>query len=177
MQTNSKVNKNHLSRLLPKLYDEIVKREYDGNYLLAVQHFEEISEKRLREVLRDYYKTERSLNQAWRARKGNLYEYAVFKALKQVIASDEELNGNLRLTLGNSMEDPIKDQIVIRNWSDILPDVDIIILDKNNCVKAIVSCKTSLRERLTETAFWKRELEKQKKNRCKDHFYNPRQRQ
>lgn len=27
---------------------------------------------------------------------------------------------------------------------------------------AIISCKTSLRERLTETAFWKRELEKNK---------------
>ncbi len=33
---------------------------------------------------------------------------------------------------------------------------------KTNFVRVIISCKTSLRERLTETAFWKRELEKTK---------------
>ncbi|MEM2288710.1 MAG: BsaWI family type II restriction enzyme [Sulfolobales archaeon] len=54
-----------------------------------------------------------------------------------------------------------RNQIAIRNWDDILPDVDLLIVDKNNqLVKAIASCKTSLRERLTETAFWKRELER-----------------
>ncbi|MFN3805163.1 MAG: BsaWI family type II restriction enzyme [Pyrobaculum sp.] len=50
----------------------------------------------------------------------------------------------------------MKEQLQIRNWSDILPDVDIAIVDKlSRNVKVVISCKTSLRERLTETAFWK----------------------
>jgi len=35
-----------------------------------------------------------------------------------------------------------------------------LLIDKEvSRIKAIISCKTSLRERLTETAFWKREIE------------------
>ena len=52
-----------------------------------------------------------------------------------------------------------KDGFVIKNWSEIFPDVDLLIV-KENKVEVIISCKTSLRERLTETAFWKRELER-----------------
>jgi len=44
-----------------------------------------------------------------------------------------------------------------KGWTD----VDILIIEKyTNSVIAILLYKTSLRERLTETAFWKRELEK-----------------
>lgn len=54
-----------------------------------------------------------------------------------------------------------KDQIKIENWSEILPDADMLLIDrKKRFARAIISCKTSLRERLTETAFWKREQEK-----------------
>jgi len=63
--------------------------------------------------------------------------------------------------MGDEALDSQKDQIVIRNWNDIFPDVDILIVERgSNLIMAILSCKTSLRERLTETAFWKRELEK-----------------
>ena len=75
--------------------------------------------------------------------------------------NDEILKDKIVVMMGDEALILHKDQIVIRNWCDIFPDVDILIIEKQtNSVIAILSCKTSLRERLTETAFWKRELEK-----------------
>ena len=50
----------------------------------------------------------------------------------------------------------------MKNWSDIFPDVDFVIVNKVcNKAMAIISCKTSLRERLTETAFGVKSLNKE----------------
>ena len=66
--------------------------------------------------------------------------------------------------VGDDALEAYKDDIVIRNWSEIFPDVDLLLVEKEtNKILAILSCKTSLRERLTETAFWKREMEKVRK--------------
>lgn len=137
-------------------YDRIVEEEFGGDYLKALEMFDSIAEDRIRERLPLYYRDRKiNLDQAWKAYKGTLYEYAVYRYIKYIIESKcleyQVLKGNeIRL---------YKDQIAIKNWSYILPDVDLLIVKDNN-VKAILSCKTSLRERLTETAFWKRELEK-----------------
>ncbi|MEM0241354.1 MAG: BsaWI family type II restriction enzyme [Candidatus Nezhaarchaeales archaeon] len=140
-------------------YEDVVTKGFQGDYLEAVKCFESVSETKIRRDLNQFYKNFRSADQAWKTCKGVLYEYAVFKAIKQVI-DNSQLRNSLQVVRGREV-DTYRDQIVIRNWNDILPDVDLLIVDKNNqLVKAIASCKTSLRERLTETAFWKRELEK-----------------
>lgn len=78
-----------------------------------------------------------------------------------IIDEEEKLRRYFEVLLGDEEMEIYADQIVIRNWNDILPDVDILLVEKEtNAVRAIISCKTSLRERLTETAFWKREIEK-----------------
>jgi len=80
---------------------------------------------------------------------------------------DPELSRKFIVAISDETLLNYKDQLIIRNWSEIFPDVDIFIVEKRtNSVKAIISCKTSIRERLTETAFWKRELEKS--DRTKD---------
>jgi len=143
-------------------YDSIVEEVYNGDYLCAVQRFEEIAEKGLRRIMDKYYDKPRSRDQAWRSCKGALYEYAVLRAIEYIVNSDKKLRLELDIIPGIYVkEQPYAKQVVIRNWSDIYPDVDILIVEKKTrLVKAIISCKTSLRERLTETAFWKKELEK-----------------
>jgi len=155
----------NIREILEQKYMEIVESEYGGDYLEALQNFESISEGRLRSILKQYYDNQRSRDQAWKNFKGKLYEFAVFKFLKQVIQKNKEWNTKLSIVLGDNLKQ-YRDQIAIKNWSDIYPDVDILIVDKNkNLVRAIISCKTSLRERLTETAFWKRELDRNKRTR------------
>ncbi len=146
---------------LRDLYDRTVKDKYNKNYLDALKNFNAIAENYLRPVLSNYYSLERSMNQAWKTCKGSLYEFAVINTLKQIIENNEILRNKLDVILGDDVSYEHTSQIVIKNWCDILPDVDMVLVERDaNKVKAILSCKTSLRERLTETAFWKRELEK-----------------
>ncbi|MEM0302483.1 MAG: BsaWI family type II restriction enzyme [Archaeoglobaceae archaeon] len=81
--------------------------------------------------------------------------------MNQVIQNDTNLRDRFEIATGDEALAQYREQIAIKNWNEILPDADILVLRKETKrVKAIISCKTSLRERLTETAFWKRELEK-----------------
>ncbi|MEM3984168.1 MAG: BsaWI family type II restriction enzyme [Sulfolobales archaeon] len=140
-------------------YEDMATKDFQGAHLQTVKHFESLSETKIRHNLNLFYKNSRSTDQAWKTCKGALYEYAVFKAIKQVI-DNSRLRNSLKVVKGREIY-IYRNQIAIRNWNDIFPDVDLLIVDKDNqLVKAIASCKTSLRERLTETAFWKRELER-----------------
>jgi len=147
-------------------YDVLVREEYNEDYMNAITNFDNLAENKLRGVLKEFYDKEKSRNQAWKTCKGHLYEYAIFKAINQVVQKNEILRDRFKILMGDDALQQYGDRVVIRNWSDIFPDVDILILDKNtDQVKVIASCKTSLRERLTETAFWKRELEKNRSTR------------
>jgi len=146
-------------------YDEVVSKKYKNDYINALESFESIAEKIIRPLFTEYLerlgKPKRSIDQSWRKRKGDLYEYAVIQALKNIIEQDEKLKNKLQVLGKWEIKQSIKDKIAIRNWSKIYPDVDILILDtRENKVITIISCKTSLRERLTETAYWKYELMK-----------------
>ncbi len=146
--------RNDILQRLKERYDQTVLTIYEGDYLKAVEHFEEIAEGTLRNELSFFYSKQRSRDQAWKTCKGTVYEYAVFRCIQQEIEGTDK-----RALFGDEALQQHRDQIVIHNWSDIFPDADILILKEDEVV-AIVSCKTSLRERLTETAFWKRELER-----------------
>ena len=75
-------------------------------------------------------------------------------------------NSEYDVTLGSKLKLDLKKQVSIKNWVEIYPDMDLIVINKQtNRVEVIISCKTSLRERLTETAFWKQELEKNVKTK------------
>jgi len=149
-------------RLLKKLYDEYVKNS-KKKFLETVEKFENITENDIRpkfiERLKKSSKSQRSIDQAWRNCKGSLYEYAICKALDEILAEDVSLAQKIDVIHGSRLNTHVRNQLTIRNWSDILPDVDFAIINKNcGKVVAVLSCKTSLRERLTETAFWAGEL-------------------
>ncbi|MDL1973014.1 MAG: BsaWI family type II restriction enzyme [Deltaproteobacteria bacterium] len=146
---------------LKRNYDQIIINGYHGNFLEALKNFDLIAENNLRSTLRTHYSNQRSRDQAWKTCKGSLYEYAVFRYIQNIIENNRKLKDKIMVMMGDDASISHRNQIVIRNWSDIFPDVDILIIEKDtNLVIVILSCKTSLRERLTETAFWKRELEK-----------------
>ncbi len=154
------------TELLEKLVDGLnvtVLNDLNGDFLESLKRFDSIAEKRLRPLLEGFYPNERSRDQAWRTCKGSLYEYAVFQYINSLIYKKKHLREGLTVFMGDYVLDEYRDQISIRNWNDIFPDVDILLIERRtNRVKAILSCKTSLRERLTETAFWKRELERKR---------------
>lgn len=150
------------SGFLKNLYNDYVNKT-SMSFLQAVEKFEEITEEYIRpkfiNVLEDSGKSSRSIDQAWKSCKGSLYEYAICRALDEFLMRDTSLAQRIDIIHGSNLNVNTKNQLAIRNWSDILPDVDFVIVNKI-CGKviAVLSCKTSLRERLTETAFWAKEL-------------------
>jgi len=146
---------------LQKEYDEIVIKQYHGDFLGTLKNFDLLAENSLRGILIGYYSNQRSRDQAWKTCKGSLYKYAVFRYIQSIIESNNQLKEKIMILMGDEALTSYGDQVVIRNCNDIFPDVDMLIVEKEtSSVIAILSCKTSLRERLTETAFWKRELER-----------------
>jgi len=156
---------------LKRLYNDYI-RENQLNFSSAIERFDSIAEGAIRpEIIKKYTRkfmdekrqdkrnARRSVDQMWRSCKGSLYEYAVCKALNEILANDSSLAQELDIIHGSKLNDIIRKQLTIVDWSEILPDVDFVIINKNcNKIMSVLSCKTSLRERLAETAFWAREL-------------------
>lgn len=162
MRRGFKCKKDVLEILINE-YDALIEEKYSGDFLKGIKDFERIAEKELRKLLDDHYETSRSRDQAWKTCKGAIYEYAVYKYLQNLLDSNKDLKRRFDVVMGEEAILSYREQVAIKNWADIYPDADILMIDRENkLVKAIISCKTSLRERLTETAFWKRELEKTK---------------
>jgi len=154
--------KKELFKKLGEIYENIVKEEFQEDWIKALENFDEITESKLRLILKEFYSVQKSRDQAWKSCRGLLYEKAVFETLKQIINKNDELKNKFEVITGDQgiKEKNLKDQIVIRNWNEIWPDADILFINKEDSqIRAIISCKTSLRERLTETAFWKKEIE------------------
>jgi type II restriction enzyme len=147
------------------LVEDVERLKVDQNYkyLDILRNFEQITENNLRPNFSEKInKSNRSIDQLWKSCKGKLYEYVTCKAISEIIeylGIKERVKVITRHELG---EDQLQ-KITIQNWELVTPDIDMLIIDNEdnkNPIRAIISCKTSLRERLTETAFWKRELEK-----------------
>ena len=134
--------KKEVLEALKQNYDNIVLNRYTGSFLEALKNFDTLAENNLRAVLAPYYSNERSRDQAWKTCKGSLYEYAVFRYIQSIIESNVELRDKIAVMMGDEAIISHKDQIVIRNWCDIFPDVDILLIEKEtNLVIAILSCK------------------------------------
>jgi len=131
-------------------YDRHVE-DSDLTFRQALESFEYVSEY----IIRPKLGGGRSVDQAWKSCKGLLYEYAVCRALDELLLNNPLLSQRIDIIHGSKLENRLRSQVVIRNWSDILPDVDFIVVNKPcNRAMAVISCKTSLRERITEVAFW-----------------------
>jgi hypothetical protein len=118
------------SSSLKRLYDKYVK-SHNKNFLRRLKSFENIAEGGIRlefsEILTSSGKTRRSIDQAWRNCKGSLYEYAMCRALDEILIRDTSLAQKIDIIHGSKLNAYTKNQLVIRNWSDILPDDDFIV--------------------------------------------------
>lgn len=90
--------------------------------------------------------TETQHNQSQRAINGNKFEEVVVDKLRNANIVDNDYN----IDRESNVPDHIIEQLTIDN---VKPDLDVVIYTEDNPV-AIVSCKKSTRERVSQTLFW-----------------------
>lgn len=107
---------------------------------------------------------EKDKGQSWRNESGtmleNLVVYFIQEEVKKLgydLITDDQIK---KASQGNKIISKVYRNIVIRYGDySILPDGDIIIYNpKNGKVLSIISCKNSLRERYSQTLYWKLKL-------------------
>lgn len=114
------------------------------------------------------YRTRRpdgDAGQSWRAWKGKNFEKLVLFIIERRI----EVVGQLKAISGATLEKELTDERLSRIKRNIVvdfgkvgcfvPDADIVVYsEEDESIKAIISCKITLRERIAQTAFWKLKL-------------------
>jgi len=109
--------KKKLFEELEKIYENIVTKEFQERWIEALENFDEVTENKIRLILKDFYPKPKSRDQAWKSCKGLLYEKVVFKTLKEIIDRDKELKKKFEIISREEgiKEEALKEQIVIRN--------------------------------------------------------------
>lgn len=150
--------------------DKIVKEihtaiENQGLYKLS-EILKEIKSKYQKEIVNYGIKDS---EQSWRAFKGKLLEDIIIKEIKKSVESiglgiikGDQLDKNANLTECLSW---VKRSLVVdyREFGMHLPDADIVIYDPDTCIAiAIISSKSTLRERIAQTGYWSLKLKSSK---------------
>jgi type II restriction enzyme len=156
---------------LIRMYDEKKGQYGDKAYLHVSEIFEEARERYKSEYLsspraarlRTQGKTP-DAEQSWKPFKGANFEKLVLYIIRQEVESM-----GLRCIFGDKLLRPknlpaelntVYRNLVVRYGQySLLPDADLVIYKPKTCkVIGIVSCKTTLRERIAQTAYWKLKL-------------------
>lgn len=148
---------------LKNMYSAAQLSEGEEAYRSVSQLLQDAKEQHKQDFLRD--KPEGDHEQSWRAFKGKNFE----KLIRHIISEPIQSLG-LEIVNGDKLErskrlsrqlDTVKRNIAV-NYGEFglhLPDADIIIFNPGNSrVIAILSSKTSLRERIAQTGYWKLKL-------------------
>ena len=148
---------------LQDLYDEEVKRNPKA-YENLPTFLEKVEKLYVREKEKDDFKGD--MGQSWRSWNGQNFEKLMIHILSRLI---DDAGIPLELIQGSILEKQQNDSMLGRVKRNILvdlgiygchmPDADIVVYDPSDAsVKAIISCKISLRERIAQTAYWKLRL-------------------
>lgn len=152
-----------------ELFEEL-KRRYLERLKVNPKAYEEISD--LIEGMKPAHEADaikrsvRDIAQSWRRWKGNSYEKFVAFVLADFV--DKNLP-DLGVIIGQDIARRVTDErlsVIKRSLmtafgihGQFLPDADVIVYSKSDLsIIAVVSCKTSLRERIAQTGFWKLKL-------------------
>jgi len=155
---------------LIEMYENMKKRFGEDTY----RHVSELLAEAKEIHKRDFLKSPTPGNdheQSWRSFKGKNLEKLISHIIK-----DEVLALGLKLIEGNTLERTKSENLsrelsmVKRNllvdfgeFGEHFPDVDIAIYNPETCnVLAVISSKVSLRERITQTGYWKIKFSKDK---------------
>ena len=129
----------------------------------AYKFVSDVLEKAKQPYMEDFLKRkpEGKVDQSWRNFKGNCFEkllqYIITQSVESLalkVVNDNELK---KKKLSDQL-DAVKRNVVINfgKYGMHLPDADIIVYNPvNHRVIAIISSKTSLRERVAQTGYWK----------------------
>ncbi len=148
---------------LADLYDQHLKRNPKA-YEALPDILAEAEELYAQEKLKSNPKID--IGQSWRSWSGKNFEKLLFHILFRFI---DGAGLPLKLVRGSILVSQQKDAVLDRVKRNILvdfgihgcflPDADIVVYYPSDAsVKAIISCKTSLRERIAQTGYWKLRL-------------------
>ena len=168
-------------KLVPKYTIKDLLKFYDGPHTAkygkdAPKHLGELFEETKKEhwdVFR-HHPTKKDHEQAWKGFLGSNVE----KLLTHILSEKVESFG-LALTNGKSLERKLEKNLTSEQKAlkrdisidygalgSVLPDADIVLYDPNALrVVAVISSKTSLRERVAQTAYWRVKLAAQDSTR------------
>ena len=102
--------------------------------------------------------------QSWRNQSGAMLENLVVYFIKDTVhnegfklATDDQIK---RSSINDEIMSKVYRNMIVRYGKySVMPDGDIVIYDpKTGKIKAIISCKNSLRERFAQTLYWKLKL-------------------
>lgn len=96
----------------------------------------------------------KNAQQSWRSVSGRFLELFVCRYISDRTNKIVKRESNVR--------DSVKNKLKI-NFGGVakLPDLDIVVYDDQENIDCIISCKTSIRERVSQTLFWKKMIEEQ----------------
>jgi type II restriction enzyme len=156
---------------LIEMYEDRKKQYGDRAYLYVSEIFEEARE----HYRSEYLSSPRAARlraqgrmpdaeQSWKPFKGANFEKLVLYIIKQELESMglRCISGDKLLRPKNlpaELSDVYRKLVIRYGQYSILPDADLVIYEpKSHEVIGIVSCKTTLRERIAQTAYWKLKL-------------------
>ncbi len=144
---------------LKNLYDDMVEERGVEAYRYIHELLEKAQE--LRYAYLEEHEPKKDKGQSWRSFIGNNFEKLLQHIITEALESHEvkviggrKLNGR---RLSQEL-DAVKQNLTVNygRFGGLLPDADIVIYKpQNSQVIAVISSKTSLRERLVQTSYWK----------------------
>lgn len=144
---------------LKNLYDEMVKEKGAEAYRYIHDLLEEAQE--LRYAYLAAHDPDKDKGQSWRSFIGKNFEKLLQHIITEAVESHEVkvINGSKlnRKRLTQELES-VKQNLTINygRFGRLLPDADIVIYKPEKTrVIAVISSKTSLRERVVQTSYWK----------------------
>jgi type II restriction enzyme len=155
---------------LKNIYDEKRKVYGENTYLHVSEIFKEAREEYKQQYLASN-KAQKLIQQgkipdaeqSWKGFKGKNFERLVLYIILSEIKTDKIqcipgawLN---RKQLSAELSKVHRNLIVRYGTYSLLPDADLVVYNTSTCkVKAVISCKITLRERVAQTAYWKLKL-------------------
>lgn len=155
---------------LKSIYDQKKKLYGETAYL----HISEIFEEAREEYKQQYLTSKKAqkliaqgktpdAEQSWKGFKGKNFERLILYIISSELRTDriQCIPGVWlsRKQLSAELSKIHRNLIIRYGKYSLLPDADLVVYDKLTCeVKAIISCKITLRERIAQTAYWKLKL-------------------
>jgi len=155
---------------LKNMYDEKKKLYRENAYLHISEIFEDAREEHKQQYLASKRAQKRiqqgeipDAEQSWKGFKGNNFERLILYIISSELGTDKIrcIPGAWlkRKQLSAELSEVHQNLAVRYGKYRLLPDADLVVYNTSTYeVKAIISCKITLRERIAQTAYWKLKL-------------------